>query len=88
MISFKGFPCVYAAGPDPCEEGFCPSCPTRQKFLPTCKNNTLNVCTHGQQDCVRCQVGVEWAGKMAEMQERFTPEQGPQTPLSNAEEIE
>ena len=82
MISFKGFPCVYAAGPDPCVEGFCPSCPTRQKLLPTCKHKVYIVCTHPQQNCVRCLIGVEWAGKMAVMKEGFTPEQGAQTPIA------
>ena len=49
---------------------------------PICKHKVYIVCPNPEQNCTRCQVGVEWAGKMAKMQEQFTPEQGAQTPIA------
>ena len=88
MNNNKGAPCVYSAGPILCQEEVCASCEIHHRNLPLCQNNTNIVCTNEHQECVRCQVGVEWAGKMALMQERFKPEQGPQTPIAEAEDIE
>ncbi len=60
----------------------------RRTDLPICQHRVYISCTNEHQRCSRCQVGVEWAGKMALMQDRFTPEQGPQTPIAEAEEIQ
>ncbi|KKN74874.1 hypothetical protein LCGC14_0386230 [marine sediment metagenome] len=89
MSTNKGNPCVYSAGPILCQEGVCASCEVHHKNLPLCQNNTLIVCTNEHQECSRCQVGLEWAGKMALMQDAWVlKREGPFTPLSEAEDIE
>ncbi|KKM62862.1 hypothetical protein LCGC14_1517370 [marine sediment metagenome] len=90
MISFKGMPCVYAEGPGCCQEGYCAGCEIHQKYRRRCVNNCLVICPHNDlMMCSRCQVGLEWAGKMAKMQDAWVlKREGPFTPLSEAEDIE
>ncbi len=61
----------------------------RRTDLPICQHRVYISCTNEHQRCSRCQVGVEWAGKMAVMQDAWVlKREGPFTPLSEAEDIE